>query len=549
MQPFFQGAPRILEVGGYSTPAAWGGEPPYVASLHPLKVGEPRVENMREPKMVIYEKPYFTGKSRTISSNMRDFMSRTDHQQSVFMGSLGSLKVLGGIWVGYEKEGFRGHQYLLEEGDYHDWRVWGGCDSELRSVRIIQADLTDPVMVMIEHSEEEGGGMEEEKAFEVTEAIPDVELFDYKTSTRSIHVLSGAWIAYSHVDFSGNQYILEKGVYNNCADWGSQDSRVCSVQPILPAPADASSPKDEIILFSEADFQGERLVVHHSQGALAERFLTKSCRVVRGSWVLCENKQFSGNMFVLSEEDYPSPASMGCSSSCSVFSIKLVPMTLSVPSISLFGLEGLEGREITAESEIVSLVQEGYSNHILSVRVKSGCWVLCEHTNYRGRQFLLEPIEIPNWPKFSSLHSIGSLYPVRQKQHLFRVKNQESGHFLSVQGGVEEMKSGRVVATAEVEPPSDIWFYQDGLIKNKLCPTMCLQVMGSVEPAAKVVLWNETRQPIQTWSAKMDGLISSLTFPGMVLDVKGGKTYDKEHVVVMPENDERASQRWEIQLL
>ncbi len=37
-QPFFQGVPRVLEVGGYSNPAAWGVEQPYVASLHPLKV-------------------------------------------------------------------------------------------------------------------------------------------------------------------------------------------------------------------------------------------------------------------------------------------------------------------------------------------------------------------------------------------------------------------------------------------------------------------------------------------------------------------------------
>ncbi|MEQ2272825.1 hypothetical protein XENORESO_013983, partial [Xenotaenia resolanae] len=546
-QPFFQGVPRILEVGGYSNPTDWGVEKPYVASVHPLKVGEPRVENMREPKMVIYEKPYFTGKSRTITSNMRDFLSRTDCQQTVFLGCLGSLKVLGGIWVGYEKEGFRGHQYLLEEGEYHDWRVWGGCDSELRSVRIICADLTDPVMVMFEQPEEEEG-VTEEKTFEVTEAIPDVELFQYKTSTRSINVLSGVWIAYSHVDFSGNQYILEKGFYNNCADWGSLDTQVCSVQPILPAPADASSPTDKIILYSEPDFQGECLVFHHSQGALSDTFMVRSCRVVRGSWALCENKQFSGNMYVLTEEDYPSLTSMGCPSSCSVLSIKLVPMTLSVPSISLFGLEGLEGREITTESEVISLVQEGFNNHILSVRVNSGSWVVCEHSNYRGRQFLLEPIEITNWPKFSSLQTIGSMYPVRQKRQFFRVKNNESGHFLSVQGGVEE-KSGRVVATAEVEPQSDIWFYQDGLVKNKLSTTMCLQVMGSVEPAARVVLWNESRQPIQTWSVKMKGLISSLTFPGMVLDVKGGKTYGKEHVVVMPENDERPSQQWEIQLL
>jgi len=50
---------------------------------------------------------------------------------------------------------------------------------------------------------------------------------------------------------------------------------------------------------------------------------------------------------------------------------------------------------------------------------------------------------------------------------------------------------------------------------------MSLQVIGNMEPGAKVVLWTETRQPVQTWTAHTRGLISSLVFPGMVLDVKG----------------------------
>lgn len=50
---------------------------------------------------------------------------------------------------------------------------------------------------------------------------------------------------------------------------------------------------------------------------------------------------------------------------------------------------------------------------------------------------------------------------------------------------------------------------------------MSLQVVGNVEPGAKVVLWSETRNPVQTWSAKIDGPISSLTFPDLLLDVKG----------------------------
>lgn len=47
---------------------------------------------------------------------------------------------------------------------------------------------------------------------------------------------------------------------------------------------------------------------------------------------------------------------------------------------------------------------------------------------------------------------------------------------MSVQGGVEEMKSGRVVVTPEVEPMSDIWLYQDGFIKNKVRPRSLLYI-------------------------------------------------------------------------
>ncbi|XP_056153976.1 beta/gamma crystallin domain-containing protein 2-like [Lampris incognitus] len=304
-----------------------------------------------------------------------------------------------------------------------------------------------------------------------------------------------------------------------------------------------------ILLYSEPDFHGECHVCDQNQEALSDKILTKSCRVIGGSWVLYEGKQHTGDLYVLSEGEYPNFVSMGCASSCTIRSLQAVPMMFSIPSISLFGLECMEGREITTDMEVINLVEEGFNNHILSVRINSGCWVICEHSNYRGRQFLLEPIEITNWPKFSSLQTIGSMYPVRQRRRFFRIRNKERGHFLSIQGGVEEMKTGRVVVMPQVEAMSDIWFYQDGLIKNRISPTMSLQVMGNIEPAAKVVLWSETRQPIQTWKAQMRGSIISLTFPGMVLDVKGGKTYDKDHVVVMPESEERPSQQWELELL
>lgn len=47
-------------------------------------------------------------------------------------------------------------------------------------------------MVMFEQPEEDQEGMAEDNTFEVTDAIADVELLEYKPSTRSIQVFSGA---------------------------------------------------------------------------------------------------------------------------------------------------------------------------------------------------------------------------------------------------------------------------------------------------------------------------------------------------------------------
>lgn len=41
------------------------------------------------------------------------------------------------------------------------------------------------------------------------------------------------WVAYEGPNYSGEQYILEKGVYRNCEDWGAADCHIASAQPIL----------------------------------------------------------------------------------------------------------------------------------------------------------------------------------------------------------------------------------------------------------------------------------------------------------------------------
>lgn len=55
-------------------------------------------------------------------------------------------------WVAYDKERYKGHQFLLEEGDYEDRCFWGGPDSALLSFRFLQAVSTHMHFIQIMHS-------------------------------------------------------------------------------------------------------------------------------------------------------------------------------------------------------------------------------------------------------------------------------------------------------------------------------------------------------------------------------------------------------------
>ncbi|XP_061870630.1 beta/gamma crystallin domain-containing protein 2 [Colius striatus] len=539
-KPFFDDDPYVLEPGGYPNLKAWGAKDPSICSMHPIRLGCPVVERPGEPQVLIYEAAGFQGRSFTISRDIYDLK----HLPGPALPTVGSLHVLGGCWVGYEKEGFRGHQYLLEEGQYQDWRQWGGYSQELVSLRLIRTDFSDPALVLFEAMD-----FEEGPSVELSEALPDTQLAGYGSVTQSIHVLSGVWVAYEGTNFSGEQYILEKGVYRSCEDWGAADCRIASAQPILQVGEHTLHFVSKILLFSEPDFLGDHVAFEEDQDALPTAFIPRSCRVRGGSWILFDGQAFAGEQHVLSEGEYPTLSAMGCLSSTAIRSLKKVPVFFSEPSIFLHGLECFEGKEIELNNEVRSLQAEGFNNHVLSVRVKGGIWVLCEHGDFRGRQWLLDCTEITNWLTYSGLQHVGSLYPIRQRRIYFHIKSRELELYLLVPDDVEDMKAGRVVVSSLGEQSSSVWYYEDGLIKNQVAPTMSLQVIGPAGKGAKAVLWSETRMPRQTWSIDSQGRIHSQMFEDMILDVKGGRSYDRDHAIVWDMADERPTQIWDIQVL
>ncbi|XP_060114181.1 beta/gamma crystallin domain-containing protein 2 [Heteronotia binoei] len=543
LKPFFDDDPYVLEPGGYPNLQAWGAKDPSVCSMHPIKLGCPVVEKPRDPKATIFEKPHFQGHCWEVSRDVYD-LKKLENNEGFQMATMGSLKIVGGCWVGYEKEGFRGHQYLLEEGEYLDWSQWGGYNKQLVSLRLIRTDFLDPALVLFGAMDFEDG-----PSVELCEALPDVELAGYGTTTQSIHVLSGVWVAYEDKNFSGDQYILEKGMYRSCEDWGAASCKISSVQPILQVGEHSLQYISVIQLFSGPEFSGAQMSFNEDQHSLPDLFIPRSCRVYGGSWILYDSHHFDGEQHVISEGEYPTLSSMGCLSATAICSLKKVPLFFSEPSIFLHGLECFEGKEIELNSEVRSLQAEGFNNHVLSVRVKGGIWVLCEHSDFRGRQWMLDCMEITNWPMYSGIQHIGSLYPIRQRRVYFRIKNGELKSFLSVPDDVESMKAGRVQVSELNNQSSFIWYYEEGLLKNQIAPGMSLQVIGPAKIGTKVVLWSETRMPRQTWRIDSFGRLCSQMFDNMIVDVKGGQAYDRDHAILWDSFEERPTQIWDIQVL
>ncbi|XP_072606776.1 beta/gamma crystallin domain-containing protein 2 isoform X1 [Vulpes vulpes] len=541
-KPSFEDSPCILEPGEYPTLEAWGTSDLRVGSLKPMRLGCPSVEKPREPKVVVYEATGFQGQSWEVSRDIYNLQEPED-SQSPHLASVGSLRVLGGCWVGYQKAGFRGHQYLLEEGEYADWSHWGGYDEALTSLRVIRTDFGDPALVLFEAMDFEG------HAAEVREALPDVELARHGPHTQAIHVLSGVWVAYQQVGFSGEQYVLEKGVYRTCDDWGAGNSALASLQPVLQVGEHNLHFVSKIQLFSGPDFLGDHISFEDDQTSLPVSFQPQSCRVHGGSWILFGEKNFEGDQYILSEGEFPTLTAMGCLSSTVLGSLQKVPLHFSEPSIFLYGLECFEGKEIELDREVRSLQAEGFNNHVLSLRIKGGVWVLCEHSDFRGRQWLVGSCEITNWLTYSGTQRVGSLYPIKQRRVYFRLWNAALRGFLAVPDHVEDMKAGRVVVSEPQAGGSCIWYYEDGLLKNQAAPTMSLQVIGPPSPGSKAVLWAESRLPRQTWSISESGHICSQMFEGRILDVKGGRGYDRDHVVLWEPAKDRASQVWTVHVL
>ncbi|XP_040194651.1 very large A-kinase anchor protein [Rana temporaria] len=537
-EPQYNGAVSVLEEGCDLPQIQACG----VKSMRPLKMGGLKVQLPNDPKIIIYEKPHFQGWSREITEHVSSIGKLISDEDNTDPLDVGSIRVVGGIWVCYEKERYKGYQYLLEEGEYEDCQAWGGYSSTFQSIRYLQANFLEASVSLLESDSEDGKHVDL-----FNQAIPDLELAGYNTRPQCIHVKKGMWVAYRQKHYCGEQYILEKGRYKTHVDWGGSSNTIMSIRPVLLEPLGRNEVKHLIKAYGSTNFQGKS-VDFTQQVSDFISFMPKSFKVLRGCWLLGYQADACDNVCVLEEGHFPDLASCGCPAA-EIKYIRPMDYVFAEPSISLFALDSCEGREMHFEEAVTSVLNKDLHFYTQSVWVRRGLWIAFEGANFLGRQMLLDSQQILNWSKFSGWKAIGSLRPLKQPAVYFMVRNRHRDKYLTVTGKLSDTRATFVSVSSRNGQSSQIWYFTRGFLKSK-ANDLCLDIIGGKNiPESKVSLWAEHGKTRQKWKINKDGTILSYISDDLVLDVKGGNYYDQNFLIVNRSQENALTQKWDIEIL
>uniref|UniRef100_A0A667ZFK8 Crystallin, gamma S3 n=1 Tax=Myripristis murdjan TaxID=586833 RepID=A0A667ZFK8_9TELE len=164
-----------------------------------------------------------------------------------------------------------------------------------------------------------------------------------------------------------------------------------------------------IIFYEDRNFQGRSYEC--SSDCLELNTHVSHCNSVRvesGCWVLYERPNYMGSQYILNRGEYPDYQRwMGYNDS--VRSCRLIRNTTGLFRLRVYERPDFSGQMLECTEDVANLPERWRLREVHSVQVLDGAWVLYEHPNFRGHQYLLEKGEYRRFTEWGAMHpNVGS---------------------------------------------------------------------------------------------------------------------------------------------
>ncbi|NXB55860.1 EDSP protein, partial [Struthidea cinerea] len=169
----------------------------------------------------------------------------------------------------------------------------------------------------------------------------------------------------------------------------------------------------KIIIYEHADFKGLSKEFHTNISNLKDvdwNDIVSSVKVIGQPWVAYEHVNYGGKFLVFEEGEHNF---VGKDMNDKISSLQVITEDLHNPQITLYEHVDYQGRSrIIREATNLSA---GHDNDVVSShKVQRGAWLLCEHSDGTGIQYLARDQEnLPNYKAIDFNDKLSFLRPLR----------------------------------------------------------------------------------------------------------------------------------------
>ncbi|XP_035641343.1 beta-crystallin B3-like [Oncorhynchus keta] len=173
-------------------------------------------------KVVLFEFENFQGRKAEFSTECKDVSEKG-------LEKVGSMLVESGPWVGYDRQGFAGEQFVLEKGEYPRWDTWTNSQYSYSfwSMRPLKVDSAEHKLHLFESPGFTGRKMEI-----VDDDVPSLWGHGFQDRVASVKALNGTWVGYMYPGYRGCQYVFECGDFKHWNDWDAPAPQIQSVRRV-----------------------------------------------------------------------------------------------------------------------------------------------------------------------------------------------------------------------------------------------------------------------------------------------------------------------------